>query len=201
MDLSWSAPASDGGAAITGYRIEVSTDGSQWSDLAANTGSTATSYSHTGLTAGSARHYQVSAINSAGTGPASNVAIATTDAATSPDLVVQSPSVSDSSPDAGASVTLNATVLNRGDGASSSTTLHYYRSTDSTINSGDAQVGTDSVEGLAASGSSDQSIGLTAPSTAGTYYYGACVDAVSGESDTGNNCSSAVKVTVAAAAP
>ena len=30
----------------------------------------------------------------------------------------------------------------------------------------------------------------------GTYYYGACVDAVAGESDTANNCSSAVSVTV-----
>ena len=30
----------------------------------------------------------------------------------------------------------------------------------------------------------------------GTYYYGACVDAVNGESNTGNNCSDAVEVTV-----
>ena len=78
IDLSWSEPASDGGAAITGYRIEVSTDGSAWSDLVADTGSTATSYSHTGLTSGDTRHYRVSAINSAGTGSASNVATATT---------------------------------------------------------------------------------------------------------------------------
>ena len=78
IDLSWSSPASDGGAAITGYRIEVSADGSAWSDLDADTGSTTTSRSHTGLTAGTTRHYRVSAINSAGTGAASNVASATT---------------------------------------------------------------------------------------------------------------------------
>ena len=46
--------------------------------------------------------------------------------------------------------------------------------------------GTDSVGGLAASGASPASIGLIAPSAAGTYYYGACIDSVSGES-IGNN--------------
>ena len=81
IDLSWTAPSYDGGASITGYRIEVSTDGSSWSDLVADTGSTTTSYSHTGLTAGATRHYRVSAINSAGTGPASNSDSATTDSA------------------------------------------------------------------------------------------------------------------------
>ena len=78
IDLSWSAPSSDGGAAITGYRIEVSESGSTWSDLEADTGSTTTSYSHTGLTAGTTRHYRVSAIDSNGTGRPSNVASATT---------------------------------------------------------------------------------------------------------------------------
>ena len=84
IDLSWTAPSDDGGADITGYRIEVSTDGSSWSDLVANTNSTATSYTHTGLTAESTRHYRVSAINSAGTGPASNVDNATTNSAPPP---------------------------------------------------------------------------------------------------------------------
>ncbi len=197
IDLSWSAPADNGGAAITGYRIEVSTDGSSWGNLVANTTSSATSYSHTGLTAGSARHYRVSAINSAGTGPASNAAIATTDsAAAGSDLVVQSPTVSDSSPAAGASFTLNATVRNQGSASSGSTTLRYYSSSDSTISTSDTEVGTDQVGSLAASGTGTESIDLTAPSSAGTYHYGACVDAVSGESDTGNNCSDAVQVTV-----
>ena len=50
---------------------------------------------------------------------------------------------------------------------------------------------------MSASGTSAQSILLTAPSTAGKYYYGACVDAVPGESDTTDNCSTAVQVDVA----
>ena len=115
-----------------------------------------------------------------------------------PDLVVQTPSVSDSSPNAGGSFTLSATVRNQGNGQSASTTLRYYRSSDETISTSDTQVGTDAVSVLSAFGTSDESISLTAPSTAGTYYYGACVDPVSRESATGNNCSSAVSVTVSA---
>ena len=116
--------------------------------------------------------------------------------ASAPDLVVQTPSVSDSSPNAGESFTLSTTVRNQGNGGAALTTLRYYRSADATISMGDTQVGTDAVSGLSVSGASDESINLTAPSTAGTDYYGACVDPVSGESDTGNNCSSAVRVTV-----
>ena len=199
IDLSWQSPASDGGAAITGYQIEVSPDRSSWNDLVADTGATGTSYSHTGLTAGSTRHYRVSAINSAGTGSASNVATATTGAASAADLVVTTPTVSESSPTAGASFTLNAAVRNQGNGSSAFTTLRYYRSGDSTITTGDTEVGTDTVFRLDTGESGDDSVSLTAPSTPGTYYYGACVDPVSGESDTRNNCSSAVTVTVGAA--
>ena len=47
------------------------------SNLVANTNNTTTTYSHTGLSAGTTRHYRVSAINSAGTGTASNVDTAT----------------------------------------------------------------------------------------------------------------------------
>ena len=114
-----------------------------------------------------------------------------------PDLVVTAPTVSNNAPDAGATFTLSAEVRNDGDGSAAATTLRYYRSTDATITTSDTQVGTDEVAELAASGTSDESVSLTAPSAAGTYYYGACVDAVTGESETTNNCSSSVKVTVA----
>ena len=118
------------------------------------------------------------------------------DGTTAPDLVVQSPSVTNSSLTVGQSFTLSATVRNQGGSRSASTTLRYYRSSDATISTGDTQVGTDGVSGLAASGTSSESISLNAPSSSGTYYYGACVESVSGESDPNNNCSDGVRVTV-----
>ena len=96
------------------------------------------------------------------------------------------------------SFTLGVNVINQGSGSSGSTTLRYYRSADSTITSGDTEVGTDAVGGLAASGRSVEGIDLTAPSAPGTYYYGACVDAVSDESDTTNNCSPGIAFVVPA---
>ena len=130
----------------------------------------------------------------------SSVAVTVTGTSqTPPDLVVQTPTVNDSSVEPGDSFTLRATVLNQGVGSSDSTVLRYYRSTDSTISITDTSVGTDNVSGLGANGTSSESISLTAPSNIGTYYYGACVDVVVGESSTQNNCSSAVAVTVATA--
>ena len=79
IDLFWLAPAYDGGAAVTGYRIEVSEDGTAWTDLVVNSGSRATAFSHTGLLPGSTRHYRVSAINRVGPGAASDTASAATD--------------------------------------------------------------------------------------------------------------------------
>ena len=120
-------------------------------------------------------------------------------AATGPDLTVDAPTVSDGNPAAGASFTLNATVRNRGNSASTATTLRYYRSTDATVTSADTSEGTNAVESLNASATSEHSVSLSAPDSDGTYYYGACVDTVSDETDTGNNCSTAVVVSVGAA--
>ena len=80
IDLSWTAPVDDGNSPITGYRIEVSTDGSNgsWSDLEADTGNTDTTYAHTGLDPGDTRHYRVSARNVVGHGTPSNTDQATT---------------------------------------------------------------------------------------------------------------------------
>ena len=113
-----------------------------------------------------------------------------------PDLVVLSPSVSDGNPSAGAQFTVAATVTNQSDGPAAATTLRYYRSPDANITPADTEVGMDAVAALAAAASSSQSLVLTAPASPGTYYYGACVEPVTDESDTANNCSPSIQVTV-----
>ena len=116
-----------------------------------------------------------------------------------PDLIVQSPSVSAVMLMPGQAFTLNATVHNQGDEQAAATMLHYYRSNNATITSSDTEVGTDEIGVLDASATSAASIALTAPTSVSAeegIYYGACVASVRGESNTDNNCSSAVRITV-----
>ena len=110
-----------------------------------------------------------------------------------PDLVVQSPRVSDATLTWGQSFMFSTTVRNRGDRASAAATLTYRQR-----RTGESWtvVGTDSVRALSPSGSSVESIGLSAPAEGGSYEYGACVSTVRGESETANNCSDPVQVRV-----
>ena len=83
IDLSWTDPTLATADAPTGYKIEVSPSGAagSWTDLVADTGSTDTTYRHTGLTFGTTRHYRVSTINANGTSAPSDVVSTTTAAA------------------------------------------------------------------------------------------------------------------------
>ena len=72
VDLSWSAPTDAGGGTVSGYHIQVSTNGSSWSDQAADTGTTATTYTASSLSSSTQYWFRVAAINEAGTGAYGN---------------------------------------------------------------------------------------------------------------------------------
>jgi fibronectin type 3 domain-containing protein len=78
--ISWQAPTSDGGSAVTGYRVYRSlTSGGEYEELAAPT---ALNYTDTGLMNGQAYYYKVSAVNAIGEG--AKVGPATATPATTP---------------------------------------------------------------------------------------------------------------------
>ena len=119
----------------------------------------------------------------------------TVQAVPAPDLVVHGPRVRDNVVQESSRFWVDVTVQNRGDGASHSTTLRLYRSTDSTISSRDNEVATDSVVGLAPSARRGRTLYAYARDVR-TSYYGVCVDPVSDEADTSNNCSEGVKIEI-----
>lgn len=76
--VSWTAPASNGGSAITSFRIERRANGGSWQVAVENTGSTATNRTITGLVNGTSYEFRVSARNAAGVGAPSAPSAAVT---------------------------------------------------------------------------------------------------------------------------
>ena len=115
-----------------------------------------------------------------------------------PDLVV-SLSRSSVTVAPGSSFTFEKTVRNQGDASSASTRIRLYLSDNATISTSDTELGQPA--SVPALGPSETATGPTvirvgAGTPEGTTYVGHCVDAVSGESNTSNNCSSAITVTI-----
>ena len=79
--LTWLKPHFNGGSPITGYLLESSSNnGASWEMIRANTGSSNTVFTHTGLTRATVYQYRVAAINKIGTGERSEVVEAKTHA-------------------------------------------------------------------------------------------------------------------------
>jgi len=67
IDVSWSAPADDGGTPITRYEVQWSADGvSGWNNAGSTPDGATLTLKNTGMTFGTTRYYRVAARNSAG---------------------------------------------------------------------------------------------------------------------------------------
>ena len=122
VQLSWTPPASNGGAMVTGYDIYRSTTQGGEGNTPIATGVTTTSFSDTALTNGTTYYYTVAAVNSAGISPQSVEASAT------PAATVPSAPLSVTASAANGSVSLSWTVPAT-DGGSAITSYDIYRST------------------------------------------------------------------------
>lgn len=107
--------------------------------------------------------------------------------AAAPDLWVSGFSSPQTQVSAGAQLQLDAVAANAGNGSSAASTLRFYRSTNNIISSGDTLLGSSAVGGLAAGGNSNRQLLTTNTGTAGTWYFGACLDQVTNDPP-GNNC-------------
>ena len=105
-----------------------------------------------------------------------------------PDLVVSSFTANPTTINSGGTVSLSAKVRNIGNLTADSITLQYYRSQNNITNdSPNNLVTTYSISRISANSSSDATHEVTGHGS-GIYYYWACA-AVSGETNTANNCS------------
>jgi fibronectin type 3 domain-containing protein len=90
VTLTWAAPSSNGGAIVTSYLIEQSTDGTTWTTAATTS---ARDFTVTGLANGTAYRFRVSAVNAAGIGASAQASATVTPSAkaASPAGVVATP--------------------------------------------------------------------------------------------------------------
>ncbi len=185
MSLSWAAPASNGGAAITGYNVYRGTSAGGESATPVATNVTATNFTDTSLTNGTTYYYRVAAVNSAGTSPQSNEASATP-------MAVQA--TVPSAPQSLAAVAANSSVslswsAPASDGGSAITGYNVYRGT---------TAGGESATPLAANVSARNFTDTSAVNGTTYFYRVAAVNAV-GTSPQSNEVSATPQATVPSA--
>src|SRR5207245_4138671 len=103
VTLSWHAPSSNGGSAITGYKIYKSS--SSGTEGLYTTIGNVTSYTNTGLGSGHTYFYKVAAVNSIGSSTLSNEASAKT-------LTTTTPAISLNPTNGAAGITVTITCTN-----------------------------------------------------------------------------------------
>ncbi len=115
---------------------------------------------------------------------------------TKPDLTVNNAQISANAFPPETLFTFSADVVNQSTAIIQGSTLRYYLSDDSTLSSSDTVVATDTVSVLSGGETSLEQAVIRAPSDLGTYWVGACVDTVTGETQTSNQCTSAIEISI-----
>ncbi len=182
--VTFTAPSSNGGAAIDGYTVTSNpaggTDG--------NAGTTGLSHNITGLTNGTAYTFTVTAHNSAGNSVPSAASNSVTPLAPGVDLVPAAISTTAPTVVTGTTLAITDTVQNQGVSNMTATSIvvKYYLSTDATITSTDKLLGSRTIAkaALTSGASSTATTTFTVAATvlptgalSGTYYIGEIVDA------------------------
>ena len=156
----------------------------------------------TGVSAGSTTA-TVTATDPGGLTATQSVSV-TVGTATAPDLLFSSVTPMEATLAPGESGVFVFTISNAGSANSSPTRARGHESADATITPTDRVTTNDvSLPGLVPNGTATIRLTLNVPAgtPAGTSYIGMCVDAVTGEENTANNCSVAVKITIASPQP
>ena len=115
-----------------------------------------------------------------------------------PDLAVSNPTVSAFALAASEAFDITARAINTGGLTALPSIMQFYQTATRTVTPNDVEVGSQPLPGLDTGGSSLQTVTANAPSEPGSYWYGACADAVPGETEFGNQCSPAVEIQVIA---
>jgi len=112
-----------------------------------------------------------------------------------PDLIVPEVSVSNDTLATGELFNATAVTRNQGEGIANSTTVRYLRSADPVITAADFELASRALPRLdpGAEAQRSEEVSIDVP---GTFWIGACVDAVPDESNVNNNCSTGIEVVV-----
>ena len=113
-----------------------------------------------------------------------------------PDLIVEDFTLNKRTARLGEDVNFSYNIRNQGDSASSATRTRLYASVNPTISRGDTEIRSLEVPSIDASEVIEVTGTFRINNPAGTFYFGACLDNRSSETDTDNNCSSGVALTL-----